>query len=176
MQVGWWKKNEKEKSLFSFTADLKRDKLNNKVTKNNKSENSGNNKNDMNDNDNDNDTDDDEYQAVQPVFMDIWRKEYIQKYDNENTKQLNISQANQQKNVRTVLTSIDSHIPIWLTEQNRTEHDVKFYTTLYYTTLYYTILYYTILYCTILYYTILYYTILYLSIEENCCTLSYSIV
>ena len=55
-----------------------------------------------------------------------------------------------------------------ITEQNRTEHDVKFYTTLYYTTLYYTILYYTILY-----YTILYYTILYLSIEENCCTLSY---
>ena len=86
LQVGWWKKNEKEKSLFPFTANLKKDKLNNKVTKNNKSENSGNNKNDMNDNDND--TDDDEYQAVQPVFMDIWRKEYVQKYDNENAKKL----------------------------------------------------------------------------------------
>ena len=63
-----------------------------------------------------------------------------------------------------------------ITEQNRTEHDVKFYTTLYYTTLYYTILYYTILYCTILYYTILYYTILYYTIFKYRRKLLYIIV
>ena len=72
LQVGWWKKNEKNTNLLSIFTKLQIDKV-------------GNEKNDPVENERNDDSD--EYETVQPVFMDIWRQEYVQtngKNENEN--------------------------------------------------------------------------------------------
>ena len=84
LQVGWWKKNEKNTNLLSIFTKLQIDKV-------------GNEKNGLVENERNDDND--EYETVQPVFMDIWRQEYVQTNGkNENENEI-VNENNQKKKI-----------------------------------------------------------------------------
>ena len=74
LQVGWWKIKEKNTNLSSIFKKLQIDEV-----KNEKDDSIKNQKND---------DDSDEYETVQPVFMDIWRQEYVQTNSNNENKKI----------------------------------------------------------------------------------------
>ena len=74
LQVGWWKIKEKNTNLSSIFKKLQIDEV-----KNEKDDSIKNQKND---------DDSDEYETVQPVFMDIWRQEYVQMNGNNEDKKI----------------------------------------------------------------------------------------